>query len=149
MRPLLKKSNVEVVNYLRINADSKKIFVLALLDLIAAFDTVDHDILMNRLENYVGLAGPFLNWFRTYLAGQEYFVALGDHSSKSMLSRYTPSTSLRSSGNELLTVPKARTKKHVGAAFSFYAPSLWNTLPEDLRMVETVESFKHDLKTCL
>ena len=68
-----------------------------------------------------------------------------------MLSRYTPSRSLRSSGTELLTVPKARTKRHGEAAFSFLAlaPSLGNTLPEDLRMAETVETFKRDLKTYL
>src|SRR4029434_8837491 len=66
-----------------------------------------------------------------------------------MLSRYTPSRSLRSSGTELLTVPKARTKRNGKAAFIFYAPSLWNTLPEYLRMAETVETFKHALKTYL
>ena len=35
------------------------------------------------------------------------------------------------------------------AAFSFYAPSLWNTLPGDLRMAETVETFKYALNTYL
>lgn len=59
--------------------------LLALLDLSAAFDTVDHNILIDRLENWVGLTGPVLNWFRTYLTGREYFVALGDHSSKKHL----------------------------------------------------------------
>ena len=66
---------VKVVNDFRINADSKKLSVLALLDLSAAFDTVDHNILIDRLENWVGLTGPVLNWFRTYLTGREYFVA--------------------------------------------------------------------------
>src|SRR4029434_3103870 len=75
---------VKVVNDLRINADSKKLSVLALLDLSAAFDTVDHNILSDILENWVGLTGPVLNWFRTYLTGREYFVALGDHSSKNI-----------------------------------------------------------------
>src|SRR4029434_7592493 len=63
------KTLVKVVNYLSINADSKKLSVLVLLDLSAAFDTVDHNILIDRLENWVGLAGPVLIWSRTCLTG--------------------------------------------------------------------------------
>src|SRR4029434_7410153 len=66
-----------------------------------------------------------------------------------MLSRYTPSRSMRSFGTELLTVPKARTKSHGEAAVIFYAPSLGNTLAEYLRVAETVETFKRALKTYL
>ena len=72
---------VKVINDLRMNTDSRKLSVLVLLDLSAAFDTVDHDILIERLENWIGLSGPVLNWFRTYLTDREYFVALGDHNS--------------------------------------------------------------------
>ena len=57
-----------------------------------------------------------------------------------MLSRYTPSRSLRSSGTELLTVPKARTKRHGETAFSFYAPI------EMASMAETVETLNVTLK---
>ena len=56
-----------------------------------------------------------------------------------------PSRSLRFSG--LLTIPKPRTKRHGEVAFSYYAPSLWNSLPENLRGgAVTVEIFKRDLK---
>ena len=34
-------------------------------------------------------------------------------------------------------------------AVRFYAPSLWNTLTEDLRMAEMVDTFKRELKTYL
>ena len=66
-----------------------------------------------------------------------------------MLVRYVPNRPLRSSGTELLTVPKVRTKRHGEAAFSFYAPNIWNALPEYLRKAETVETFKRKLKTHL
>uniref|UniRef100_A0A3B3DKG4 Reverse transcriptase domain-containing protein n=1 Tax=Oryzias melastigma TaxID=30732 RepID=A0A3B3DKG4_ORYME len=56
--------------------------VLVLLDLSAAFDTVDHAILLRRLENWVGLTGPVLNWFKTYLENRKYFVSIGNFTSE-------------------------------------------------------------------
>lgn len=47
---------------------------MILLDLSAAFDTVDLKIL-DRLEKSVGLSGTILNWFRSYLEGRGYIVA--------------------------------------------------------------------------
>ena len=55
---------------------SGKISVLVLLDLSAVFDTKDHKILLDRLENWVGLSGAVLNWFRSYLEGRSTFSPL-------------------------------------------------------------------------
>jgi hypothetical protein len=56
------------------------------------------------------------------------------------------SRSLKSSSTGLLNIPKPRTKRHGEAAFSYYDPILWNSLPEDLRGAENVDIFKRDLK---
>ncbi|KAF7648350.1 hypothetical protein LDENG_00158150, partial [Lucifuga dentata] len=50
-----------------------------------------------------------------------------------MLSIYEPVRPLRSSCTLFLTVPKSRTKTFGDAAFSHYAPSRWNSLPEELK----------------
>ena len=72
---------IKVLNYIRLNTDSDKITVLVLLDFSAVFDTVDHRTLLDRLENWVGLSGTVLNWFRSYLDGRSYFVTIGNHES--------------------------------------------------------------------
>ncbi len=61
--------------------DSGSCVVLLLLDLTAAFDTVDHDILIARLKNHVGVQGLALKWFSSYLKDRTFSVSLGDYSS--------------------------------------------------------------------
>lgn len=50
------------------------------------FNTVDNNILIDRLENWVGLSGTVLNWFRSYLSGRKFFLTIGDASGKYDLS---------------------------------------------------------------
>ena len=64
--------------------DKKEIFPLVLLDLSAAFDTIDHNILISRLQNYFGLSGIVLQFFKSYLIDRKQTVVIG--SSKSAAS---------------------------------------------------------------
>ncbi len=64
---------IKIINVIRLNSDSGKISVLVLLDFSAAFDTVDHNILLERLENWVGLSGMVHKWFRSNLDGKGYY----------------------------------------------------------------------------
>ena len=68
---------IKVVNDLRVNMDHKNISILMLLDLSAAIDTVDHNILLDRLNNWIGLSAKALSWFHTYLTGR---CSSGSHS---------------------------------------------------------------------
>ena len=67
----------KVLNDIHSNTDSGKMSVVVLLDLSAAFDTVDHNILLDQLENWVGLSGTTLKWFKSYLNERDYMVWYG------------------------------------------------------------------------
>lgn len=60
-------------------ADSGKGAILILLDLTAAFDMIDHDILLNRLSQWVGIRGNALKWFCSYLKDRTSVVQLGNY----------------------------------------------------------------------
>ena len=57
--------------------------VLAVLDMTAAFDTVDHSILLQRLERLYGVSGNALNWFISYLSDRHQSVQIRDKQSPS------------------------------------------------------------------
>lgn len=58
-------------------ADAGNISLMALLDLSAAFDTVDYDILFCRLERDFGISGTALAWIRSYLSERRQAVRCG------------------------------------------------------------------------
>jgi len=65
--------------------DDGDVAALVLLDLSAAFDTVDHSILCKRLQLTFGLDGQVLAWFRFYLHGRLQYVRRGMLKSLSVL----------------------------------------------------------------
>ena len=66
-----------------------------------------------------------------------------------LLVPYVPSRSLRSSGSRLLFLPVSRLITKGDRAFSIRAPKLWNELPEEIRLTESLTIFKSLLKTHL
>ena len=59
---------IKIFNDLLQAADKGHVSALCLLDLTAAFDTVDHEVLISRLERRFGLKGSCLLWFQSYLS---------------------------------------------------------------------------------
>ena len=61
--------------------DNNNTILLSLLDLWAAFDTVDHGILIKRLRETHGISGLALNWFASYLTHRSMQVCVnGEYS---------------------------------------------------------------------
>ncbi len=67
-----------MTNDLLLSSDHGCISLLVLLDLSAAFDTIDHNILLNSLENSVGISVSALAWFKFYLSDRHQFVAVNE-----------------------------------------------------------------------
>ena len=59
--------------------------VLVLLDLSAAFDTIDHTVFINRLRSRYGVGGAPLNWFSSYLHNRSQSVLVDDVRSQPVL----------------------------------------------------------------
>lgn len=65
---------VKVSNDFLIASDKGPITVLFLLDLSATFDTVNHQILLQSLENLIGIRRTPLDWFKSYLLINLYML---------------------------------------------------------------------------
>jgi hypothetical protein len=68
--------------------DSGNLAMLTLLDLSAAFDSVDHDTLLNRLQTSYGLGGQVINWFTSYIRGRVHHVRASSTSSTPTVVQY-------------------------------------------------------------
>ena len=69
---------IKVRNYILSALDAGSSAILLMLDLSAAFDIIDHDILLSRLCNVYGITGDSLDWFRSYLTGRIQRVVIED-----------------------------------------------------------------------
>jgi len=71
-----------VLDYILTSLGNGNICVLIMLDLSAAFDTVDHKCLINRLEIKYGITGIALQWLRSYLHDRKSTVCVNGESSE-------------------------------------------------------------------
>ncbi|KAL5252011.1 hypothetical protein ACHWQZ_G014978 [Mnemiopsis leidyi] len=61
--------------------DKKENVVLLLLDLSAAFDTINHRLLLNKLQRLYGINDVAINWLSSYLSNRSYKVVVNQKSS--------------------------------------------------------------------
>ena len=67
---------VKIVDQLLMECDNKNPTLLLLLDLSAAFDTVDQNKLLKILHNEIGIRGKALEWFASYLTNRSQRVKI-------------------------------------------------------------------------
>jgi hypothetical protein len=72
---------IKVHNDILKSLDAGQSVALVMLDLSAAFDTIDHSILIRRLERNAGVTGHALKWFRSYISDRQQQVIINEKSS--------------------------------------------------------------------
>ena len=103
--------------------NGKKIVILVLLDLSAAFDTIDHTVLLHRLKHDFGITGTALKWLDSYLSHRTQTVKIGDSfSTKQKLLFGVPQGSVL--GPVLFSLyssPEAKIARKYGLCVQLYA----------------------------
>ena len=72
---------VEIVDKIKFAMDNNEMTCGIFLDLSKAFDTVNHEILLNKLDHY-GIRGPTLKLLKSYLSNRKQFVKIGKFKSE-------------------------------------------------------------------
>ena len=69
---------LNIHNIILLNMAKGFVTALTLLNLSIAFDTIDHTILLDRLNAYYGISELALGWFKSYLSGRTHSVKVGN-----------------------------------------------------------------------
>ena len=66
------------------DVDKKQCVIMLLLDFSTTFDTIDHNVLLSRLQSDLGVRDVALQWFKSYLSERKQFVLINGVNSKSI-----------------------------------------------------------------
>jgi len=70
-------------NDILVSMNKQQVTLLVFLDLSTAFDRVDHDILLRRLEYKFGIKDQAVTWFKSYLSNRSQRIVIGSARSDS------------------------------------------------------------------
>ena len=75
---------IQISEMIKASIDTEKFGCGIFIDLRKAFDTVNHEILQNKLEHY-GIRDSMLKWFQSYLIDRKQYVSMNGQSSELLL----------------------------------------------------------------
>ena len=96
---------------------------LVLLDLSAAFDTIDHQVFVSRLQEDYGVTGGVTDWMESYLKNRHQVVAINDTFSEKVPLKYgfPQGSKIGPFGFKLYTKPLTQIVKKYGISIHLYA----------------------------
>ena len=139
---------IRVQNDILMHLDNKRGVILVLLDLSAAFDTIDHVTLLHQLRHRLGISHTALEWFKSYLTGRTQAVLIENHSSKPVTLQYgVPQGSvLGPLLYTIYTLPLGDLLRNAGISYHFYADDTqlylsfdYNDPPSQIECLEAMQ----------
>ncbi len=142
---------LRVKNDMLIELDRGNTIMLVLLDLSSAFDTIDHHILVERMQKEFGVTGTANNWFASYLSDRTTRVCvLGDYSNDHTLKYGVPQGSV--AGPPIFTAyaqPVANIIRRFKIGYHIYADDTQLYLGFNSKSEEDVAAAKHRMTECI
>ncbi len=169
---------LKVQNDILLSMDRQEVTLLVLIDLSAAFDTIDHGILLETMKNDFGVIGTAQRWIASYLSGRKQRILIENNTSDAfninsgvpqgsclgpilfilyvaglfkIIDRHLPNAHSYANDSQIYLSfrPDSCASQFGDRAFTKAGPTLWNDLPDDIRKASSVENFKNKLKTFL
>jgi hypothetical protein len=114
---------VKVYNDMLCAVDDRQYVLLVLLDLSAAFDTIDHEAMISRLNNLFGITGRALTWMKSYFSERTQRIVVNKCASTPIpLSTGIPQGSVAGPGTfPAYTQPIATVARQNGIDLHLYA----------------------------
>ena len=69
---------IDLIEEITTHLDKGRFTIGVFIDLKKAFDTINHEILLKKMERY-GIRGTVLSWLRSYLADRKQSVQVGNY----------------------------------------------------------------------
>ena len=142
---------IKVQNDILCALDQQMAVYIVLLDLSAAFDTLDFDIMLERFQNRFGITGSALNWFDSYFRHRKYHVTIaGVDSVENELLYGAPQGSVIGPLSFVMYVrPLGDILRKHGVKFHMYADDTQIYIPFNPKIPGNSESALAKLKDCI
>ena len=117
----------------------------SLLDLSVAFDTIDHDLQLQRLEESLGVTRTVLQWFSLYLKCRTSVISIDKQKSDPTQSKYVPQRSVLFTIN---TMPLAKIIYHK-LNYHFYADDMQLYISIDAKLSTSLNQSVDKVQQCV